>query len=290
MKSRLIKGSRHPTYFRIPKHEHGKVYVRNCEEGRRCRIKFETDAENGYFDRVTDRGSFELEVVDAAREMSEPSYSLTLEEGEAHLNMALPPEAEVGDYLVLQATVNDSTLIEPFANLVRLTVLSRQKRIPSNGTSVKKPHNQGSGDDPSKHGISLPKIVSVKEGDEHWQKYKFKVEDGCHVITEPVMVDGREQLVHTFYINVHNAALKTEMKYSKQDPRLLEAKFKYGNVLLGLGMLHDQYGSNGGKAIPTRTRWRTWRTASGGSPVRSRQSSSRSSISSLVWLRPISPS
>jgi hypothetical protein len=29
------------------------------------------------------------------------------------------------------------------------------------------------------------------------------------------------------------------MKYSKQDPRLLEAKFKFGNVLLGLAMLHD---------------------------------------------------
>ena len=36
-----------------------------------------------------------------------------------------------------------------------------------------------------------------------------------------------------------NNSLKTEMKYSKQDPRLLEAKFKYGNVLIGLAMLHQ---------------------------------------------------
>ncbi|MFO1507286.1 MAG: hypothetical protein U1F23_09525 [Lysobacterales bacterium] len=43
----------------------------------------------------------------------------------------------------------------------------------------------------------------------------------------------------TFYINVDNSALKTEMKYGKQDPRLAEAKFRYGNVLLGLAMLHD---------------------------------------------------
>jgi len=33
--------------------------------------------------------------------------------------------------------------------------------------------------------------------------------------------------------------LGDEMKYSKQDARLLEAKFKYANVLLGLAMLHD---------------------------------------------------
>ena len=30
------------------------------------------------------------------------------------------------------------------------------------------------------------------------------------------------------------------MKYSQQDSRLLEAKFKYGNVLLRLAMLHDR--------------------------------------------------
>jgi hypothetical protein len=29
------------------------------------------------------------------------------------------------------------------------------------------------------------------------------------------------------------------MKYSKQDARLLEAKFKYANVLLGVAMLHE---------------------------------------------------
>ena len=29
------------------------------------------------------------------------------------------------------------------------------------------------------------------------------------------------------------------MKYSKQDAKLLEAKFKYANVLLGLSMLHN---------------------------------------------------
>ncbi len=241
----MFKGARHPHYFRVAKHEYGKVYRRNCEEGRRCRIKFETDAENGYFDRATDRGTFELQVIDAAREMSEPSYSLTLEEGEAHLNMALPPEAEVGDHVVVQATVNDPVLFEPFVNVICLTVLRKQKHTTSDGPSPRRPTKRGSGDDPAKEGIALPKIVSVKESDEHWRKHKFTVEDGCHVITEPVTEDGKEQLAHTFYVNVDNAALKTEMKYTKQDPRLLEAKFKYGVVLLGLGMLHDQYRSNG---------------------------------------------
>ena len=186
------------------------MYQRNCEKDRRCRIKFETDAENEYFDRATDRGTFELEIVDAAREMSEPSYSLALEEGEAHLNMALPKEAEVGDHIVLQASVRDATLLDPFFNVVRLAVLPKQKHKSSNGQSVNRRRGRGDGDDTSKHGIALPKIVSVKEGDEYWRKYRFTVEDGCHVITDPVTEDGKEHLVHTFYVNVDNAALKTD--------------------------------------------------------------------------------
>ena len=62
----------------------------------------------------------------------------------------------------------------------------------------------------------------------------------CHVETDPVVgEDGKEADEHTFFINVHNNTLKTEMKFSKQDSRLLEAKFKYANVLLGLAMLPD---------------------------------------------------
>jgi len=38
------------------------------------------------------------------------------------------------------------------------------------------------------------------------------------------------------------------MKYSKQDRRLLEAKFKYGNVLLGLAMLQEANDSGNGEA------------------------------------------
>src|SRR5690606_32355527 len=62
--SKDFNGKRHPTYFRIPGNPPGAVYRRNCERGRRCHIRFETDVENGYFDRATDRGAFQLEIVD----------------------------------------------------------------------------------------------------------------------------------------------------------------------------------------------------------------------------------
>jgi len=245
-----FQSRRHPTYFKHAEVDYGKVFDRNCEKGRRVRVRFLTDVENEYFDRSADRGRFDLEVLDAPRDVSEPNFSLTLEEGQAHLNMALPEETEVGDTLIIQATVNDSTLTDPFVNVFKLHVMAKQNRTPGSTKPQKRRRGGGAGKDESKRGIALPDVIPVHEDDEHWKKHKFTPETACHVESDPVKVDGELQDVHTFYINVDNVALKTEMKYSKQNARLLEAKFKYGNVLLGLAMLHaggdDTAKKNGG--------------------------------------------
>jgi len=243
---KVFIGKRHPTYFRIPDLGHGETYRRNCEADRRCRIAFETDVENGYFDRASDRGSFELDIVEANRTLTSPNYSRTLEDGIAHLNMALPPEAEVGDEILFRVTVQDSTLLEPFINDIKIKVGEKHKHKPSNSQKTKQKHS-GSGDNTSQQGIKLPTPISVHENDEIWKKYGFSLNTACHVISDPIEINGKTVLDHTFYINVDNNSLKTEMKYSQQDPRLLEAKFKYANVLLGLAMLHEAEKDGGHK-------------------------------------------
>ncbi len=241
-----FKGKRHPTYFDIKDFPYGELYRRNSEKGRRCRIKFKTDVENEYFKRPAYKGYFGLEILESSCEMSPPSYSLVLKDGDAFLNMALPEEAEVDDWLTIQTTVNDSTLQEPFVNIIKLKVLSKKKReaTPSPTRPRKKRKGGGEGNDPASQGIQLPRAIPVKQDDKNWEKYKFDADTGCHVISDPIEVDGKELLEHFFYINMDNNSLKTEMKYSKQDPRLLEAKFKYGNVLLGLAMLHQANNNN----------------------------------------------
>ncbi len=226
-----FEGKRHPTYFRISAVEYGQVYKRNAELRRRCRIKFETDVENEYFDRPEDRGTFELEIVDGTESENIPGHSLALEDGEAFLNMALPEDASVGETFVLQASVYDATLIEPFVNLIEVTVQPTRQRRGGEG----KLGNEG---------LRLPDVVPVRKDDTYWKKYKFDDQTACHVISEPIAEEGDDGVQHTFYINVDNDSLQTEMKYSKQDVRLLEAKFKYGNVLLGLALLHELDGAN----------------------------------------------
>ncbi len=219
------KGRKHPTYFKVEGIAYGAVYKRNAELGRRCRIKFETDVENGYFDRPTDRGAFDLEIIENDGELDTPSYSLVLENGYAYLNMTLPDGVKVSDSFVLQAAVSDSTLVEPFVNLIRITVTERSER------------KSGQRKKAGGEALALPRIFQVKCGDEHWERYHFTEKTACHVISDPV--EETDTYQHTFYVNIDNAALQTEMKYSKQDARLMRAKFIYGNILLGLALLHD---------------------------------------------------
>lgn len=239
-----FKGARHPTYFRFPGIPVGKEYRRTCEIGRRARMRLETDVENGYFDRATERGVFGLDILDPPGELSEPNYSLTLEDGSAYLNMSLPSEVKAGETIVFNASVTDKTLVEPFNNVFRLTVMEHHEHPKSDG-SKPKTRRGGGEDDASQEGVSLPTPIPVKENDKHWIRHKFTPDTACHVESDPVEENGKVVEDHTFYINIDNNALKTEMKYSKQDPRLLEAKFKYANVLIGMAMLHDDARRNG---------------------------------------------
>lgn len=111
----------------------------------------------------------------------------------------------------MQATVSDPTLAEPFVNVIRLTVMCKQDHPTGPDRPREKRQGGGDGDRPSPQRIALPKVIPVREGDEHWNNYNFTLDTACHVISDPI--DGTEQLDHTFYINVENKALKTEMKY-----------------------------------------------------------------------------
>jgi hypothetical protein len=76
----------------------------------------------------------------------------------------------------------------------------------------------------------MPRVVEVKKGD--WPTHGFDKTSACKIVQES---DGS----YTFYVNIDNLYLRHEMKYGKDDPSLMEAKFKYGNVLVGLALIQD---------------------------------------------------
>jgi hypothetical protein len=81
-------------------------------------------------------------------------------------------------------------------------------------------------------GLALPIVVEVKEED--WPQHGF---DRSSALTVKGSGDG----TYDFFVNVDNVYLKTEQKnYKRQsDPALLEARFKFALVLIGMALLED---------------------------------------------------
>jgi len=57
-KDKEYKGQRFPTYFKFKDKEYGDKLDKETNINYRCRVTFETNAENEYFDRGDDKGAF----------------------------------------------------------------------------------------------------------------------------------------------------------------------------------------------------------------------------------------
>ena len=250
-------GRPHPTYFRFHRKKDGDILQRNAEMGRRCRVKFDTDVVNDYFSRDDNRGHYSVEVIDGAADGAELDSTLTLYNGIANWSISIPDEdVEAGDKLTLQCTIRDDVIGDPIVNMVVLTLVrpscggngggsrDRDSGNQRNGTggsgSTGKGGTQGTDGPPAPAGIAMPEIIEVKQDSEPWQKHEFTEHTACKIIEDAeVDANDEDQSVYTFYVNVDNLYLRTDMKRLSSDVAIAKAKFVFGNVLLGLALIHE---------------------------------------------------
>ena len=248
-----FKGKPHPSYFRFDRLKPGEVLARSSEHGRRCRVRFATDAENEYFLRESNRGKYNVEVLEGSIEGRELTTSINLFNGVANWSIAVPEEdTAVGDVLTVQFTVHDDVLLEPIVNVARITLTEKSDR-PSSGDGGRSEHSSGAsngnrgsgsgdgvggdgGENPA--GIELPEIKRVRR--DGWPEREFDEKSACTVVEDSVGEGDAERSAYTFYVNVDNIFLTTDIKNSDSAPSLVEAKFVYGNVLVGLAIIHDR--------------------------------------------------
>lgn len=236
-------GRRHPTYFRFHGKAAGAVLERSAEVGRRCRIKFDTDVENEYLSRPEPRGHYAIDILDGPVETTELDHSLTLHNGGANWNLNIRDEAlGSGDEITVAFTITDDTLVEPFVNIATIRVADRSPdRSGGNGkTHTQRGRDDGRGANGGAEGggLAMPNIVEVEREDEHWQRYHFDESDACQVIEEAGTEASERSF--TFYVNVDNRSLQTELKGNSDAARVTRSKFVYGCVLVGLAMIHDE--------------------------------------------------
>jgi hypothetical protein len=247
-------GRQHPTYFRFHRKKDGETLTRDAEWGRRCRIKFDTDVVNEYFCRDEYRGRYHVEVAAGPLHGTELDNTLTLHNGVGNWSISIPDEGVAeGDELTVLCTVSDDVLPDPFVNVAKLRVITQTRPNGggggrTNGTGTGQRGHGGDGRSgsggtqgvdgpPDEAGLQMPEIIEVHEAE--WKQHDFDERSACKII-EDAAVDGDEdKSVYTFYINVDNLFLRTDMKNAADDVAVKKTKFVFGNVLVGLALIHD---------------------------------------------------
>lgn len=238
-------GQRFPTFFKFEGKEYGADVSREVPINMRTRIVFETNAENEYFSRTTEKGEFSLFLVnDGRRGLVENYVGPNLQNGMATLSVQLPLNCQVGDTLSFLALVTDPSRQDPFEN--RFTVKIRAAAAPPSGPGGprKPPGGQPGNDREIAGGIALPNIIPVYEKD--WEKYNPKFDKNTALrikdagSDEPNGQNGEPpKPIYDFYVNMDNLYLNTEIKPAHRDAELVRAQFTYGMVLLGLALVQQ---------------------------------------------------
>ncbi|MCY3824365.1 MAG: hypothetical protein OXG62_10910, partial [Nitrospinae bacterium] len=219
-------GKKFPTFFRFKNKKDGDSLIKPCPFNSRFRVTFETDATNEYFKRDIDPGMFNLKVI--SNGAGTPAHNFVgpnLSDGEATLSVKLPDNFNVGDRFEMRAEIDDINCVEPFQNTIEVIV---EKEIPKPTNPNPSPRSKQ-----EKGGIALPKIKKVERSE--WEEYDFDQNSALRI--ERTGVEENE--TYDFFINVDNQYLLNEMRMSKDNPELKQARYVFGQVILALGLIQN---------------------------------------------------
>lgn len=220
------KGNKFPTFFNLV-----EIYSFNdpklCPMNRKFRVQFKTDVENDYFVRDNDPGDFNLFINDKEIE----NYSLNLWNGLANLTINLPMGSKIDDLIKFEWEVFDNRGMGSFSGDFYVKVIkSVQGSNEKSSGSRRKPSSEKNGDGTKKSSkLAIPEVIEVRQN--KWNEYSFDEESGLKIIN-----NGDEG--YDFFVNMDNKFLLTEKKNTDLDFKLVDSRFKYGLVLIGLAFLN----------------------------------------------------
>lgn len=230
----VFEGKYNPTFFTLirPKKKTEVPFKKEAQIGRKCRVRFKTDACNDFFTREKYPGTFFLTRDGGPCE----NHFLNLRDGIATLNFELPPDAKEGDEYSYIFTVVDTNNDNQFEETFEIAVMPSQEITGGGGRRTPPDNGEKGKATITPAGISLPNVWEVTH--EEWDTYDFDRESALAVKSA-----GND--VYDFYVNMENIHLQSELKpIAKNEAKikLLKARYKYSMVLIGLSILG--YGKN----------------------------------------------
>lgn len=221
-----FKGKEFPTYFNLEK-EYPEESPKICPiNNRRFRIQYKTDANNDYFKRDKSPGELTL-TIDG---IQSNDYTINLWDGLATLNIGISPNLKIGDVLCFKTEVSDIMRVGPFSSEFCIKIGKAQESGSSENKGVRRESPNLEGEDKQKPKyLDIPNVWEIRK--DEWEKHSFDEKSALRV------VDTGEG-DYDFFINMDNIYLQLEIKGDiRTDPKILEARFKYGMVLFGISIL-----------------------------------------------------
>lgn len=224
-------GKDFPSFFTLTKkYNHDNPKLAHLQS--KFRIEFKTDVANDYFDRSKDPGAFKLLVNGIESE----DAAINLWNGYAYLNVLLD-KSKVDDLIHFKSEVTDVNHAQPISEDFFVKVIEPLTKVKSNNGNRKPPSSNQPGDESKKpDGFALPNIIEVsREGTtgHSWEQQGFN-EDSA------LKVKDSGDSGYDFFVNIDNIHLLSELKSVKaSDIKTIQAKYKFGLVLIGLALLND---------------------------------------------------
>ena len=223
-------GKKFPTYFQIVKEPKGGL-SKSCPLNRTVRMEFETDADNGYFDRTDCPGSITFDPPNLC-------VSSHLWDGKFTTKFQMPYDANVGDVVKMTVTVTDiqrDTKGQPFVSKFTIRGVLEVKDRPPPPSGPRPPGSKKNAN--GKHSLpqlATPDIREVRQ--KNWDDSQCRFDQYSAV----KIVNADEGNGYIFFVNMDNRFLINELHKTKdEEGSLVRHWFKYGVVLSALGILKE---------------------------------------------------
>ncbi|RFU63690.1 hypothetical protein D0469_19380 [Peribacillus saganii] len=222
-------GKETPTFFRFYGQQDEYVFKGSNQEGKKSRIKFETDANNDLFTREGSDWKCQLLLLQSDSKLTMLDHTLNLINGNAFLSFNLPSVYKENDEVKCRFDVKSDATDETFSNVFELIIIKPYESSGGGGGGGGSKGNTGSntgiGNAPSKSKLKLPNMSTVTKDD--WEQYGFNAKRVLKII------DSTESL--NFVFNIDNTVLKSEVRSARESLKdLTKSKFIYGMTMLGL--------------------------------------------------------
>jgi len=216
-KKNEFKGLPFPTFFESLK-GFSKDHPKEVKiEDKSFMLKFKTDAENQYFHRPTDNGTFTLlkngtPIFDHHSNLHNGNFILHVNDIEEHFNLKTNPNLR--DVARFQWIVNDPSRVDPFRGEFYVTAIKGKSRSGKSSKTPKSPEQ-----------LKLPNIKLVKR--DGWNNDNGFDENSALYIN-----GGGEKRI--FYINLDNKYLLNEIRKKPDSDLMLTKSWEIALALLGL--------------------------------------------------------